>query len=76
MRTEEYIRQQAKRKNWKKYYSTMRPVGIGTCPTKGMIDYINYDCRIVTEKGRAWAELYYDRDLTAEELSEYELVRA
>lgn len=76
MSTEEYIRQQAARKNWKKYYAVMRPVSIGACPKKGMIDYINYDNRIKTEKGRAWAEIYYDRDLTEKEIREYELVRA
>lgn len=75
----EYIRSAANKYGWKKYYSTMRPVGIGTAPKSGMMDFINYDDRteIRTNNGvvMVWAELYYNRELTEQELKEYEIVR-
>lgn len=82
MLNEQYIRTAASKYGWKKYYSIMRPVGIGTVPTNptnGMMDFINYDNRteIQTTHGiiRAWAEIYYDRELTDHELRDYEMVR-
>ncbi len=75
----EYIRNAATKCGWKKYYSIMRPVSIGTAPKSGMMDFINYGNRweIRTNNGiiRAWAEIYYDRELTDQELRDYELVR-
>lgn len=61
-----------------KYYSTQRPVMPGTFPKRGMAEFENYDSRKqVEEIGRpAWAELYYDRELSKEELRDYELVKA
>ena len=73
---EEYIRSAAKKYGWIKYYSVMRPVSIGTCPTQGMMDFINYDKRKEIDGHMAWAEVYYDRELSIEECDNYELVRS
>lgn len=79
MSNTEYIRSAASKYEWIKYYSIMRPVSIGTAPKSGMVDFINYDNRteIRTNNGvvRAWAELYYNRELTEQELKDYELVK-
>lgn len=61
-----------------KYYSTQRPVDIGTYPKSGenpMIGFTNYDSRIPVEGGafRAWGELIYDKPLTEKEVADYEL---
>ena len=58
------------------YYSTLRPVSIGTYPKKGMVDFENFDKRrYVSAIGReAWGILYYDRELTREEMENYDLV--
>lgn len=75
----EYIRTAAIKYRWKKYYSIMRPVSIGTQPASGFMDFINYDDRteIQTNNGivRAWAELYYNRELTEQKIKDYELIR-
>ena len=76
MNNTEYIRTAAAKNDWKKYYATMRPVSIGTQPTMGMMDFINYDSRIDVGGHMVWAEIYYDRELTAAEMINYELVRA
>ena len=57
-----------------KYYSTQRPVDIGTYPRDGMVDFLNYDSRQwVNDIGReAWGEIYYSRKLTDKELSDFE----
>lgn len=79
MSNTEYIRNAAKQYGWKKYYSLLRPVSIGTHPKRGMMDFINYDNRteIQTSGGiiRVWAEVYYNRELTEMELKDYEMVR-
>lgn len=79
MSNEQYVRMVADKYGWKKYYSLMRPVGIGTAPKAGMMDFINYDDRkeIRTNSGlvRAWAEIYYNRELTEQEIKNYELAR-
>lgn len=61
-----------------KYYSTQRPVDIGTYPKSRdnpMIDFTNYDSRIPVEGGafRAWGELTYAKPLTEKEVAAYEL---
>lgn len=71
----EYIRQAAAKNGWKKYYATMRPVSIGTQPKDGMMDFINYDSRTEVDGHMAWAEIYYDRELTAKEMTDNELIR-
>lgn len=61
-----------------KYYSTQRPVDIGTYPKSRenpMIGFTNYDNRIPVEGGafRAWGELVYGKPLTEKEAADYEL---
>lgn len=57
------------------YYSTQRPVGIGTYPQNGMQNFTNYEKRTYVDAIRreAWGELTYNRPLTPRELREYEL---
>lgn len=79
MSNTEYIRSVANKYGWIKYYSVMRPASIGAQPAAGFMDFINYDDRkeIQTHNGtiRAWAELYYNRELTEQEMKDYEIVR-
>lgn len=61
-----------------KYYSTQRPVDIGTYPKSRdnpMIDFTNYDSRIPVEGGafRAWGEITYAKPLTEKQVADYEL---
>ena len=58
------------------YYSTQRPVSLGTYPKKGMREIVNFDERKFCEEiGReAWGFLRYDRRLDDKEASDYELV--
>ena len=75
MSDQEYIRRCAAKKGWYKYYSTLRPVSIGTQPKEGFMDFINYDERTEVDGKMVWAELYYERTLTQKELEEYDLVK-
>ena len=75
MSTSDYIRQAAQRNNWKKYYSLLRPVSIGTHPKNGMEDFINYDTRTEVNGRMVWAEIYYSKELTEKELADYEMIR-
>ena len=47
-----------------RYYSILRPIGIGTFPRNGMVDFANFDDRVmVVAIGRpAWGYLDYDRN--------------
>jgi hypothetical protein len=61
-----------------KYYSTQRPVDIGTYPkTKDNtpVSIVNFDTREGVETGRvqAWGYLVYDAPLTEKQISDYEL---
>lgn len=61
-----------------KYYSTLRPVDIGTFPEtreNPLLRLNNYDERIPVEGGafRAWGELFYAQPLTERQISDYEL---
>lgn len=61
-----------------KYYSTQRPVDIGTFPKEPGNEpdkIINYDQRVPVEGGAflAWGELTYTKPLTEKELYSYEL---
>ena len=76
MYNEEFLQEQALKRGWFKYYSLLRPVGIGTHPTNGMIDFVNYNCRKDIEGFRVWAILFYERELTEKELENYEMVIA
>lgn len=61
-----------------KYYSTQRPVDIGTFPKpphNAPDEIVNYDQRIPVENGTfaAWGYLTYTRPLTAKQANDYEL---
>lgn len=61
-----------------KYYSTQRPVDIGTFPKpKGNApdEIVNYDQRVPVEGGAflAWGHLTYTKPLTEREAADYEL---
>ena len=72
----EYIRAAAEKNKWIKYYMLERPVSIGTQPKNGMMDYINYDDKTAVDGHMVWAEIYYNRELTENEMTEYEIVKA
>lgn len=74
MDTNEFIRNSAKKCGWEKYYLVLRPVGIGTQPKNGMMDFINYNRRTEVSGRMVWAEIYYDRELTPEELRNYDMI--
>lgn len=61
-----------------RYYSTQRPVDIGTYPKDAdnpLVGFLNYDDRISVEHGayRAWGEVIYRFPLTPEQIYAYEL---
>lgn len=58
-----------------KYFSVLRPIGIGAYPREGMKEFQNFDERqYVDELGKeAWGVITYDRMLTETELKEYDL---
>lgn len=60
-----------------KYYSTQRPVDIGTFPKteNGPLRLVNFDKRESVEQGRflAWGYLVYDAPLTEKQMDDYEL---
>jgi hypothetical protein len=60
-----------------KYYSTQRPVDIGTFPKteNGPVRIKNFDNRADVEQGqfKAWGYLVYDAPLTAKDIYDYEL---
>jgi hypothetical protein len=60
-----------------KYYSTQRPVDIGTFPKTGdgPVHFVNYDKREWEENGsfQAWGYLAYDALLTKKQIDDYEL---
>ena len=61
-----------------KYYSTQRPVDIGTFPKpshNAPDEIVNYDQRIPVEGGAfpAWGHLTYTRPLTEKQAADYEL---
>ena len=64
-----------------KYYSTQRPVDIGTFPkteANTPVRIVNFDVRESVESGniRAWGFLIYDAPLTYEQIDKYELKAA
>ncbi|WP_195465108.1 hypothetical protein [Faecalispora jeddahensis] len=60
-----------------RYYSTQRPVDIGTFPKteNGPLYLVNFDKRDSVEQGRflAWGYLVYDAPLTEKQMADYEL---
>lgn len=63
-----------------KYYSTQRPVDIGTFPKtdSGPAEIVNFDKRDSVENGRlqAWGYLLYNSPLTEKQVDDYELQAA
>lgn len=59
-----------------KYYSILRPVGIGTYPRDGMTGFRNYDKRVYVESidREAWGEIYYSKRLDEKAMFSYDLV--
>lgn len=58
-----------------KYYSLLRPIGIGTYPKEGMLRFKNYDSRkhIQGIDHEAWGEIWYNRELSEKEIHNYDL---
>ena len=75
MVTERYVRESAKKCGWYKYYLLERPVSIGTCPSKGMMDFINFQRKTDFNGIKVWAEVYYDRELSNKDLENYEMAK-
>lgn len=60
-----------------RYYTLYRPPMPGTIPRHGLEGIKSFDDRTEVEPGiRAWGYADYNRPLSAEEVSEYELARA
>lgn len=59
-----------------RYYSIYRPVDIGTYPKGGVVNIVNFDSRSHVESinRSAWGYIEYDRELTQDEISSFELV--
>lgn len=59
------------------YFTTLRPVGIGSCP-RGFKWYNNFDRRIEVPciNHRAWGVIEYENELTENEANAYDLVKA
>jgi len=60
------------------YYMTQRPPQIGAMPRKGLVEIDEFDGKpFIEEIGwDAWAKITYDRELTPDEVSDYELIPA
>lgn len=59
------------------YWSTQRPIGIGTCPKEGMVRFHNYDKRTpIYSVGNTWGYVVYNRELSLKEVCDYELTFA
>lgn len=58
-----------------RYYSTLRPVGIGTLPNKEhMVGFTNFDQRKDVGNGiRAWGYIEYSHPLTERQAYQYDL---
>ena len=59
-----------------RYYSRLRPIAPGTYPREGVQAITNDDDKsYVDEAGcEAWGHIDYDRELTPEEMNDYDLV--
>lgn len=58
-----------------KYYAKLRPVSIGTQPNNGFVGFVNYDERKEVNGKMVWGELYYNRELTEQEMKNYDLIK-
>lgn len=68
MTNEDYVRQSANKYGWKKYYSTLRPVSMGTQPKDGFMDFVNYDDRDVSDEVNAKLKEMYDKCRCTEDI--------
>ena len=61
-----------------KYYSTQRPLMPGCCPRAGVQEVVNFDDKkFCKEIGcEAWGFVEYNRELTQDEVDDYELTPA
>lgn len=61
-----------------RYYSTQRPLVPGGCPRAGVQDVHNFDEKTFCEEidREAWGYVDYNRELTKEEVEDYELLPA
>ena len=58
-----------------RYYSRLRPVSIGTCPSDAVYTFNYNDRKYVEEAGcEVWGFAEYERELTEEECKQYDLV--
>lgn len=59
-----------------RYYSTLRPIALGTVP-RNFTSYENFDTRKYVDSisHEAWGWVEYDKELTKEEMEAYELVK-
>lgn len=69
---------QQEKPDYYRYYSTQRPVDLGTFPKppgNAPVEIINFDERRMVEDGtiRAWGELAYLKPLTEKQMEDYEL---
>ena len=69
---------QREKPDYYRYYSTQRPVDLGTFPKppgNAPVEIINFDERRMVEGGtiRAWGELAYLKPLTEKQMDDYEL---
>lgn len=58
-----------------RYYLTQRPAGPGAQPRDGVLSVSNYPHKtmIPSIQREAWADVLYGRELTPQEVSDYEL---
>lgn len=61
-----------------KYYSTQRPLMPGSCPRAGVQEVVNFDDKKFCEEigCEAWGFVEYNRELTQDEVDDYELTPA
>ena len=61
-----------------RYYSTQRPLTPGSCPRAGVQEVVNYDEKKFCEEigMDAWGFVEYTRELTKQEVDDYELTPA
>lgn len=59
------------------YFTTLRPVGIGTCP-RGFKWFNNFDNRIYVPciNHRAWGVIEYEKELSERDARSYDLTKA
>jgi len=58
------------------YYMTQRPAGPGAQPRDGLIEVCELDQNVpIDGVGRAYSKIVYDRQLTDEEIRDYELTQ-